>query len=44
MKNEENWLDFFAGGVPTPRYFQMILEDLDGISHASPPASELIAS
>jgi hypothetical protein len=36
MKDEEGWLDFFAGGVPTPRYFQMTLEDIDGIAHTCP--------
>jgi hypothetical protein len=38
MKDEEDWLDFFAGGVPTPRYFQMTLEDVDGIAQACPPS------
>lgn len=37
MKSEEDWLDFFAGGVPTPRYFQLTLEDVDAIAHACGP-------
>lgn len=34
MKNEEDWLDFFAGGVPTPRFFQMTLEEVNEIAHS----------
>jgi hypothetical protein len=36
MKKTPDWLDYFAGGVPTPEFFRMTLADLDAIAGAAP--------